>query len=280
MCFYPAVVSRTNSSCSPLNLTWQRLQILSANCLSTFISVYPCVFWLVNQCVFPFQAVCLFVWRKGKKKSESLSKRNWNQLRPKLGVHGGHCWRIHACIYNPSTSAFLEVQSHMAAHTVLSAHSASYCVTWSMETLLVRVKLCWFAVCLPCVLICSVKSSKVKWLSQNLHFMSPCPHPLQLRMHSPNIWVTPTVPASDSMSFPNFPPSLSNRIQIFSQCTAALFEPWPSWRISRRTHPTQSWQTDLLSWLCTDVSGSVFDHHPAFIILQPMWDWGNNEKAN
>jgi len=159
-----------------------------------YLCLSLCVLLGKSACFFCFGlSVCLCEERGRRKVSPvrhpvSLSKRNWNQLRPKLSVHGGYCWRIDACIYNPSTSAFLEVQSHMAHHTVLSAHSASYCVTWSMETLLVRVKLCWFAVCLPCVLIRSVKSSKVKWLSQNLnHFMSPCPHRLQLRMHSPNI---------------------------------------------------------------------------------------------
>lgn len=62
-----------------------------------------------------------------------------------------------------------------------------------------------------------------------------------------------------------FSPLLSNRVQIFSQCTAALFEPWPSWRISRRTHPELANGPALLTlrwriWLCVWPPPGL--HHP------------------
>ncbi len=253
----PPMTKTTNTVC--------KLPFYFNLCLSFCVLLVKSVCFFVSACL----SVCV---KKGEEEKWVFVKKKLEPITPNAKrVHCGYCWRIHACIYNPSTSAFLKVQSHMAAHTVLSAHSASYCVTWSMETLLVRVKQCWIAVCLPWVLICSVKSSKVKWLSQNRHFMSPCPHPLQLRMHSPNFWVTPTLPASGSMSSPSFPPLLLNGVQIFSQCTAALYVPWPSWWI----HPELA-NADLLSWLHTDVSGSVWPppglhHPPTNVVLRKQW---------
>lgn len=253
----PPMTKTTNTVC--------KLPFYFYLCLSFCVLLVKSVCFFVSACL----SVCV---KKGEEEKWVFVKKKLEPITPNAKrVHCGYCWRIHACIYNPSTSAFLKVQSHMAANTVLSAHSASYCVTWSMETLLVRVKQCWIAVCLPWVLICSVKSSKVKWLSQNRHFMSPCPHPLQLRMHSPNFWVTPTLPASGSMSSPSFPPLLLNGVQIFSQYTAALYVPWPSWWI----HPELA-NADLLSWLRTDVSGSVWPppglhHPPTNVVLRKQW---------
>lgn len=91
----PSYVFRTNSTCSPLNLRRHSQQITWINICKLHFYVHLCL----SMCVLGVTSVyfCLrwFVWKKGKEKAErwpeSLSKRNWNQLRP-----GVHCGYIHA----------------------------------------------------------------------------------------------------------------------------------------------------------------------------------------
>lgn len=62
---------------------------------------------LLGKSVCSFQPVYLFVWRKGKKKSESLSKRNWNQLHPILSMSTVTIAGVSTLVYTtPQTQTF------------------------------------------------------------------------------------------------------------------------------------------------------------------------------